>query len=477
MKMKMNFNFKESFKNKKFKYGGYATLMTIVLIAIVVIINLLFTKLDYKADFTKNKLYSLSDQTFKALDKLKSNVTIYGFYESGKEDPTTTAILGKYSGYSKKVHVQYIDPVKQPQFVQKYSVNGDTISNGTIVVESGDKFKVIQASDLVNYTQDSSGNSTPDSLAAEQRVTGAIMFVDGGQVTNIFTLSGHNEDTLTQDFTNQFNVQNFNVADINLLTKDANLSSGSILIVDSPKKDLSIDEETKIKAFLSNGGKALFMMDVLKEDMPNFKDLMNGIGININKSIVVEGNANQSTSNPVILLPQLMSHDILNAMISKSETIIVPDAQPIETVKVKKSTTTVTPLLVTSASAWAKTNLNATTLDKETGDLNGPFNIAVAITDTQDSNESRVVVVGSSVFTQAAVATASKGANVDFLMNSLNWIRNDKDSITITPKSLAAETITISGLQTIFYSGVVIIVIPVAIAIMGVSVWLRRKNK
>lgn len=475
---KINFNFKESFKNKKFKYGGYAAIMTFVIIAIVVVINLLFIKLDYKADFTKNKLYSLSDQTFKALDKLKSNVTIYGFYQSGQEDPTTKAILSKYSGYSKKVKVQYIDPVKQPQFVQKYSSNGDTISNGSIVVESGDKFKVIQSSELVNYTQNQqTGASTPDSLAAEQRVTGAIMFVDGGQVTNIFTLSGHNETTLTADFTNQFTVQNFNVADINLLTKDANLTSGSILIVDSPKKDLSIDELAKIKAFLTTGGKALFMMDIEKIDMPNFKDLMNGIGVNVNKSIVVEGSAKQSTSNPVILLPQLIAHDILNPMIAKNETVIIPQSQPIEMVKVKKSTTKVTPLLVTSASAWAKTNLSATTLDKQAGDLTGPFNIAVAITDTQDTNEARVVVVGSSVFTQADVSTASKGANVDFLMNSLNWVRNNKDSITITPKSLAAQTITINGLQTLFYSGIVIIVIPVAIAIIGVSVWLRRKNK
>lgn len=69
MKKFLGFNFrsvKESFKSKKFKYGGYATLMVAVVIAIAIIINLIVDQITWEVDLTQNQMYSLSEQIGRA---------------------------------------------------------------------------------------------------------------------------------------------------------------------------------------------------------------------------------------------------------------------------------------------------------------------------------------------------------------------------------------------------------------------------
>ena len=83
----------KSFKDKKFKYGGYATLMVAVVIAVLAAINILVDQLPWKADLTKEKIYSLSEQTYSILDSLEKDVMIYALYEVGRENPTVDEIL------------------------------------------------------------------------------------------------------------------------------------------------------------------------------------------------------------------------------------------------------------------------------------------------------------------------------------------------------------------------------------------------
>ena len=98
-------NLKQSFQNKKFKYGGYATLVTIIFIAILVAINLIVDQMGIKVDLTPNELYSLSQQTYDILDDLDQDVTIYGLYETGKEQIMVTEVLDRYASHSKKINV------------------------------------------------------------------------------------------------------------------------------------------------------------------------------------------------------------------------------------------------------------------------------------------------------------------------------------------------------------------------------------
>jgi ABC-type uncharacterized transport system. len=467
----------KAFKTRKTKYGGYATLITAVFLAIIFVINLIAVKLDLKVDLTKNKLYSISQPTYQVLDNLKQDIKIYGFFESGKEDPTIKSILDKYAARSKKVSIEYKDPVKYPAFAKQFSSAGE-IDSGSVVVSCGTRFKLIQSADMVNYSYDYSGQPTADSLAVEEKVTSAIIYVTSDKTSVAYTLTGHGEASLSTEISDALNNQNYTIKSLNLLTKDANPESGSTIIINGPTKDLTTDEAAQLKDFLSKGGRAVFMMGLTQNDLPNFQSVLNSYGVGISRAVVVEGNSQMSTTNPMVLIPEMQSHDILNQLKSSNIPVLVPGSQVIDTLKVKKSSLKIEPLLVTSKTSWAKTNMQATTIEKETGDLQGPFNIAAAITDQTSNDESKnakIVVFANSSF--ASSQYVNNGGNIDLMVSSLNWLQGNKETVTIKPKSLDDGVLNINAFQQLAYSGIVVIVIPLIIVVMGVRVWLRRRHQ
>src|SRR6516164_2598156 len=99
------------------KYATYATTYILVVIAAVVIANVLANRYNKSFDATSNKRYSLSDQTAKIIKGLKQNATITYFQQStrfrdGKD------LLDQYANLSPKVHVDYVDPDKEPELAR-----------------------------------------------------------------------------------------------------------------------------------------------------------------------------------------------------------------------------------------------------------------------------------------------------------------------------------------------------------------------
>jgi ABC-2 type transport system permease protein len=477
-KMK-RFNISKSFKANRFKYGAYSTVTTALVLAILLVVNLAVGKLNIKKDLTLDKLYTLTDETSKILKDLKKETKIIVFFETGHEDPNIAAVVEKYKAASDKLVVEKRDPIKQPQLAQKYSKDNKNVGIGTIVVEQGNRFKTIAYDDFFNYSYGQYGEENIDSFAAEQQITNGIVYVNSEKQQIVYTLSGHGETALSGDVTKQLEVENYTLKELNLLQGDAVLDKDSMLIVSSPKRDISKDEADKIKNFLSSGGRIAVFSDITKDSLPNLQELLGSYGIKLQNAVVVEGQAGRVAQSQIELLPQLESHDILNALKSKNMLIFTPVAQGIEELKVKRDTIKIEPLLKTSANSWAKVNLNSTTLTKEAADLVGPFNIAVAVTDEDKASgkTAKLIVVGSSTFMNSNIVAATNGANLDFVMNSLNWLQDKKESTTVRPKNLTAPNLVMNNLQRLALSGVVVIIIPAAIAAAGIIIWLRRRHR
>lgn len=472
-------NIKKSFKTKKFKYGAFSTITTIVVLALLLVANLAASKLNIKKDLTQEKIYSISDQSKNMVKSLKNNTNIIAFYETGKEDPGIKQVLEQYKTSSNKISVEYKDPTKYPTIVQKYTKGDIKPDIGSVVVESGNKYKVIASNDFFNETTDSSGNTQASSFTAEQQLTNAIIFVNSEKQQILYTLTGHDEELLSLEITKQLDSENYLVKDINLLQGSASLTKDSILIIDAPKKDLSKDETEKIKTFLLSGGRAAFFMDITKENLPNFQDVLSTYGVKLNNAVVIEGQTENTANSPAYLLPNLETHDIVNEIKASKSFVLMPLSQPVEILKSKKSSLAVEPVLTTSSNSWGKINLNATTISKEKGDLQGPFNIAVAITDVDASagRTTKLIVTGNGSFMNSDAISATNGTNLDFTINSLNWLQDKKDSISIRPKDLTAPYLIMNDFQKLALSGVVVILIPALVMIIGIVVWLRRRHR
>ena len=79
------FNYRSSNKNKKsLKYGGYASITTIILVTALVLVNVLFNLLGWKVDLTVQKLYTPGDITTEIIESLDEETlfTIQKFFEN-----------------------------------------------------------------------------------------------------------------------------------------------------------------------------------------------------------------------------------------------------------------------------------------------------------------------------------------------------------------------------------------------------------
>src|SRR6185312_13083575 len=103
------------------KYGATAALYVIVIIAVLVMINWLANRYNKSYDATANKRFTLSEQTQKIIKNLKADATITYIDRTSQFDQAK-AMLDRYANLSPKIHIKYVDYVKNPTVARAYNV-------------------------------------------------------------------------------------------------------------------------------------------------------------------------------------------------------------------------------------------------------------------------------------------------------------------------------------------------------------------
>src|SRR5580658_7323048 len=126
-------------KARQTKFGLYALLYTLIIVAIVSGVNFLANRYNKSYDSTSNKKFTLSDQTEKIAKSLKQDVTITYW---GQPNGFTEArdLLDRYKNLSPKIDVRYEDVEKNRTQALAAGVK-NPIPN--IFVQGGDRKSVV----------------------------------------------------------------------------------------------------------------------------------------------------------------------------------------------------------------------------------------------------------------------------------------------------------------------------------------------
>lgn len=108
-----------SFSGKRFRNGSFSAAMILIAVAIVIVVNLIVSKLPTKyteLDVSSNRIYSMSDESKKLVGNIKDEVNIYYLVSSTakKQLPEVTRMLEKYKDASDKIKVVQKDPELYP---------------------------------------------------------------------------------------------------------------------------------------------------------------------------------------------------------------------------------------------------------------------------------------------------------------------------------------------------------------------------
>lgn len=469
-------NIKTSFSGRKFRSGAYVTMLSAVVIVIVIIVNMLFTKLDIQFDLSNQGMYTLSDETSKVIKNLKDDITIYYLVKPGDELDQFKNIVKKYDQASSKIKIVYKDPVLYPQFAKKYT--DATVQENSFIVydKKTDTAKYVDYSDMLvqeidyqTYSQKTTG------LDVEGKLTSALLYVTTSERPKMYIVSGHGEAETGDSFTKSIDKMNIETDTLKTISADSIPKDCDILYIDSPTSDLSDEETTLIKNYLTNGGKAIITLDYTAGDFKNLLSIMNYYGIEMVNGRVLEGDSNMRASNGInILLPNIESHDITSQASSNSTPVVMADSAGLSISKNLRSTLKVEPLLTTSDKSYAKVDPDSTNAEKESGDIDGPFNLGLAATDTYNNVTSELVVYSSAI--TFAESTASYG-NADLLSGTLGYMIGDTNVVSIPTKSLESTKVYPTEQQAIAVAVGTIIVIPAVILIIGGVICYKRRRK
>lgn len=472
-------------RNKKLlKHGTYSMAVTAVVIAIVVVLNLVVQEIPSKyreIDLSSQKLYTIGEQTEKILKNLKKDVTLYYIAQDGTESSDIKNLLEKYEEGSKHITVEQKDPAVSPKFASQYT--SDNISNNSIIVVCGDKSKVVDYSSMYEtsinyqtYSQEVTG------FDGEGQLTSAINYVVSDNMPVLYNLEGHDESSMSETMKETIEKANIEIKSLNLLSEEAVPDDAECLFIFAPATDLTKEEADKIISYLENGGKALIVSNYTDEDMPNFESVLENYGVQPVDGIVLEGNTdNYVSQNPYYLLPNIESGEITSELSSQSRYVLVPLAQGIKKADNIRDTLNISSILTTSDSAYSKTNLkDMDTMEKEGGDIEGPFDLAVSITEkVGDDKETQIAYFASASIFNDSINSMVSGTNYELLSASLAWMcsTDDSNQISIPSKSYDTTTLTVPTADINFWSIFVTGVLPVCILLIGFGIWMKRRKQ
>lgn len=467
---------------KHIKNGSYSMAMAAIFIVIVVVINMIVGAIPSKysqLDVSSSKLYTIGDETKKVLKALDKDVTIYQIAQSGSEDDTISNLLKRYKDESKHIKVEVKDPVVNPKFASEYTT--DDLAANSLIVVCGDRNKVISYNDMYSTSVDyNTWQQTTTGFDGEGQITSAIGYVTSEDLPIMYTLSGHGEKDLDSSFKEDIQKANIDIKELNLLTEGKVPDDADCLMIVSPTSDISEEEKTEILDYLEAGGKAMIFSDYTQDDLPNFDAVLASYGVKRAEGIVFEGDSQHyGMQMPYYLVPTVNSTDASSEAASAGSYVLAPYAQGIQKTDDVRDTVTIDSILTTSDQAYSKTNMQSSQIEKEDDDVNGPFDLGVAITEKlDDDKETQIVYYSTANLMESQVNQMVSGGNEKLLLESLSWMTStdESSSVSISSKSLQSTSLTVTDYDAAFWKICTIGLIPGVFLVAGFLIWLRRRK-
>jgi ABC-type uncharacterized transport system involved in gliding motility auxiliary subunit len=452
-------------KARQTKYGAYAGIYLLVVLAILVVVNFLANRYNKSFDTTSNKRYSLSEQTQKIVKGLKQNATIT-YYNQSTHFQEGKDLLDEYANLSSKIHVAYVDPDKSPELARAAGIR----NFGTAVVQVGAKKEI--AKDLT-----------------EEGITGAFIRDLKGTTRTVCFVTGsgeHQIDNTERDGLSHFKDlvarDEYQSKSIDLLQTAQVPADCTTVVIAGPTHDYQQPEVDAIKNYVEGGGRAFFMLDppiqfgssaIATNDA--LTNVLESWGVTLDKNMILDLNPVGQLAGlgpQVVLVTTYASQPIVSDM--RGSAVGIPLSRSVEIKDTGK--TSVQKLFDSSGSSLATSNLSSAEVSvADPQNRKGPFTIAAAGTYNtgKPNSEGRFVVIGSSSW--AANRFLAFNGNGDLALNAVNWLSSDEDLISIRPKPPEDRRITMTRAQLILVRTVSQFVLPLIVVIAGTMVWWKRR--
>ena len=466
------------------RYGSTTIIMTLAFLAIVVIVYLMLYRNPTRIDVTATRVFTLAPQTIALLDNLDEPIKAKAFFVPN--NPTTEidyqkaeGLLNESDRYSSKFDYQFIDQQLNKSTAEAYGVRNFPV----IVFENlrdGDE-KILQ----------------PINRYSEQSIHTAILIATGKEQKVVYSLTGHgessvnlpsdeNEATSPNDLSNiviGMLSDNYAVLSLSLQQAGQIPDDAALVMIAGPKTDMDQTEFDALTNYMQNGGSLVMLLD--PGSPRSYIEFLNIWGIDSTNITVADPVSNRGSSiTPVVQKANgqynLDEADIqiaapLDTTFFTGVTALSPtlakDLFPSEIIRF-------VPLAFTTPASWLETNPTNTEFDRGS-DLQGAFPIAVVVeasgtVDGQTTHPTaKFAVFGDSDFITNEWSSFSDNGNL--FLNSVNWLTDDYELISIRPRLFPMRELIVNSLERDFIKWSGWLLPPATMMVLAFLVWWRRR--
>ncbi|MEE2792598.1 MAG: Gldg family protein [Acidobacteriota bacterium] len=482
-----------SFERRQTRYGALAGTSVVLVISIVAGLNYVLSRQNHRWDLTAAQQYSLSDQTQQVLDNLSAPIRILVFARE-PEFPRYQDRLDEYAYQSSQVTVDYIDADRQPLLARQYEIQ----TYGTIVFDYDGRIERVESD-------------------SEQDLTNALIKVVEGTEQIVYFIEGHGEKAHTSPDRDGYSsvsaalgLDNFAVESLVLAQQPVVPDNATVVVVAGPQTDLLPSELEALRTYLNRGGKLLVLID---PPITNDTPVPNGLfgltrewGIDVGTDVVVDASGVGQLFGADASVPVAANYPFHPITDRFNLLTAYPLARSVSAVSGNPDGRVAETFIETSAQSWVEANIDGLAtgqveMNEEAGDRPGPITIGMAVsvpaplpetasveteeveapadgTSVEDEDappppETRLVVIGDSDF--ASNATVGIQGNRDMFLNTVNWLAQQENLISIRAREPEDRRLTLTAFQQRFVFWLSVLLLPAFSLSAGVYTWWRRR--
>lgn len=504
---------------RQLKHGMMATVLTLVFVAAVVLVNVIatviFERYPLTLDLTKEKKYSISDQSEEYVKSIDTDVTVTVFSTEDNflalSDYTRQAVevLKKFRQYNDRISYRFVDIDSNPDIVKDYGT--DTVSSYEIMFETNPTADVkrtrkVTLIDLLSFKDELLTNlnnygMTLDTLVsqmgspltflqyygvyveasrADEAFTSALMAVtDPNPVTAVF-VTGRKEAEKLEYLQSLLEANGYQVKTIDI-TKEEIPAETNLVVVPAPTVDYLPEEVKKLSDYLDNDGKMgkqmLYAGSIRQAETPNIDEFMEEWGIKVGTGVICEQSGDNYYRFPYYTITTDVSTNFTQDL-NADPVLLNCMSRPITLLFDERNNN--------GTEAYVKSTPNAYAADMKTGEqLNKGQQIYTAVaskavfsSEDGKGTYSNIIVYGSVETLADSYLSFTQFSNREYVLSLINGVTHKTSTgITIEPKVIEGNVFDLTDSQRSGLQWTFTLIIPAVVLVIGGIIWLRRKNR
>ena len=463
------------------RYGVNVIVMTIAFFAIAILVNFLFFRNTTRFDVTATRALTLSAQTLKILDELETDVRANAFFV---ENDSRTAfardqaedLLNEFKRNSSRFTYRFIDPQLRRSVATRYDVT---------------EFPSVVFEDLTENRIQKIPSVT------EQAFVTGILVATGVEQKVLYFLTGHDEASETRDLVtgaiddegfdlalDGMRRDNYAVIPLNLKQFGQVPDDAAVLLIAGPRQNLDEQEAQALVDYIKRGGAVVALLDPDPPRSFAFVFQMWAVGFGRESIADAVSNVGGELLTPMIQRTngQFPSSALTRVSIAdKVGVAFFPEVTSVSLTVPRADLTSeisFAPLALTTPASWLESDAENVSFD--IGDeLRGPFTVAAAVEASMTADETerhvpaKLVVFGDSDFAKNKFFSSSQ--NGDLLLNSVNWLAEDFELISIRPKLVPFRELVVNTRERDFIKWSSWFLPPAVMVVLGGIVWWKRR--